>query len=149
MDERKRDSMIAYLRHRMEEFGIKPEDLAAVLASEPLAQKARRSMRPATSIKPGADRAAITPGTVTISPAVPGDTSRSAATRGSTPTGRNSVVTNAKAPTATAPTASHERTDDEMPSSDTAPFAGRLSSINIVLFASYSTTGGIGAAAPH
>jgi DNA-binding protein H-NS len=32
--------MIAYLRHRMEEFGIKPEDLAALLASEPLAQKA-------------------------------------------------------------------------------------------------------------
>ena len=30
MDERKRDSMIAYLRHRMEEFGIKPEDLAAL-----------------------------------------------------------------------------------------------------------------------
>ena len=42
MDERKRDSMIAYLRHRMEEFGIKPEDLAAVLASEPMAQKAER-----------------------------------------------------------------------------------------------------------
>ncbi|MFM0169722.1 H-NS family nucleoid-associated regulatory protein [Paraburkholderia sediminicola] len=42
MDERKRDSMIAYLRHRMEEFGIKPEDLAAVLASEPAAQKAER-----------------------------------------------------------------------------------------------------------
>ncbi len=39
MDERKRDSMIAYLRHRMEEFGIKPEDLAAVLASEPAAKK--------------------------------------------------------------------------------------------------------------
>jgi DNA-binding protein H-NS len=42
MDERKRDSMIAYLRHRMEEFGIKPEDLAAVLAAEPAAQKAER-----------------------------------------------------------------------------------------------------------
>ncbi|MEX3667010.1 H-NS histone family protein [Paraburkholderia phenoliruptrix] len=42
MDERKRDSMIAYLRHRMEEFGIKPEDLAAVLASEPAAQKNAR-----------------------------------------------------------------------------------------------------------
>ncbi|WP_341318938.1 H-NS histone family protein [Paraburkholderia sp. IMGN_8] len=34
MDERKRDSMIAYLRRRMEEFGIKPEDLASALASE-------------------------------------------------------------------------------------------------------------------
>jgi DNA-binding protein H-NS len=42
MDERKRDSMIAYLRHRMEEFGIEPDDLAAVLASEPSAQKAER-----------------------------------------------------------------------------------------------------------
>jgi len=42
MDERKRDSMIAYLRHRMEEFGIKPEDVAAALASEPMAQKAQR-----------------------------------------------------------------------------------------------------------
>lgn len=35
MDERKRDSMIAYLRHRMEDFGISPDDLAAVLAAEP------------------------------------------------------------------------------------------------------------------
>ena len=42
MDERKRDSMIAYLRHRMEEFGIKPEDLAAALANESLAKKAER-----------------------------------------------------------------------------------------------------------
>ncbi|MGF6639141.1 H-NS family nucleoid-associated regulatory protein [Paraburkholderia sp. 35.1] len=42
MDERKRDSMIAYLRHRMEEFGIRPEDLAAALATESLAKKAER-----------------------------------------------------------------------------------------------------------
>lgn len=41
MDERKRDSMIAYLRHRMEEFGIKPEDLAAALAAGS-AQKTER-----------------------------------------------------------------------------------------------------------
>ncbi|WP_207004983.1 H-NS family nucleoid-associated regulatory protein [Trinickia mobilis] len=34
MDERKRDSMIAYLRHRIDEFGIKPEDLASALANE-------------------------------------------------------------------------------------------------------------------
>ena len=34
MDERKRDSMVAYLRRRMEEFGITPEDLASALASE-------------------------------------------------------------------------------------------------------------------
>ncbi|WP_144109041.1 H-NS family nucleoid-associated regulatory protein [Paraburkholderia sp. BCC1886] len=42
MDERKRDSIIAYLRHRMEEFGIEPEDLAAVLASDPATQKGER-----------------------------------------------------------------------------------------------------------
>ncbi|RDK03492.1 H-NS family nucleoid-associated regulatory protein [Paraburkholderia lacunae] len=40
MDERKRDSMIAYLRRRMEEFGIKPEDLASALASEQAGQSA-------------------------------------------------------------------------------------------------------------
>ena len=34
MDERKRDSMIAYLRHRMEEFGITPDTLATALASD-------------------------------------------------------------------------------------------------------------------
>jgi DNA-binding protein H-NS len=28
MDEMKRERMIAYIRHRMEEFGIKPEDVA-------------------------------------------------------------------------------------------------------------------------
>ncbi|TDN58869.1 H-NS histone family protein [Paraburkholderia sp. BL10I2N1] len=38
MDERKRESMIAYLRHRMEEFGIEPDDLAAAIASEPVKQ---------------------------------------------------------------------------------------------------------------
>jgi DNA-binding protein H-NS len=35
MDERKRDSMIAYLRHRMDDFGISPDDLASLLATEP------------------------------------------------------------------------------------------------------------------
>ncbi|MBT2789106.1 H-NS histone family protein [Paraburkholderia strydomiana] len=33
MDERKRDSMIAYLRHRMDDFGISPDDLASFLAT--------------------------------------------------------------------------------------------------------------------
>ncbi|MFM0339499.1 H-NS histone family protein [Paraburkholderia fungorum] len=42
MDERKRDSMIAYLRRRMEEFGIEPEDLAELLASEPAGRNAER-----------------------------------------------------------------------------------------------------------
>jgi DNA-binding protein H-NS len=42
MDERKRDSMIVYLRHRMEEFGIRPDDLASALAFEqPEQTKAR------------------------------------------------------------------------------------------------------------
>ncbi|WP_459709561.1 H-NS histone family protein [Paraburkholderia sp. 2C] len=35
MDERKRDSMIAYLRHRMDEFGISSDDLASFLATPP------------------------------------------------------------------------------------------------------------------
>jgi DNA-binding protein H-NS len=34
MDEMKRDRIVAYLRHRMEEFGIKPEDLAPDPAPE-------------------------------------------------------------------------------------------------------------------
>jgi hypothetical protein len=97
----------------------------------------RRSIRPATSIKPGAEIAAITPGTVTIKPAVPADTPRSAAMRGNRPTGKNSVVTNAKAPIATATTASHERSDDDGASPGATALAGRLSSLNIVLFASY------------
>ena len=42
MDERKRDSMIAYLRRRMEEFGIEPDDLALALASDKLKQKVAR-----------------------------------------------------------------------------------------------------------
>jgi len=35
MDERKRESMIAYLRRRMEDFGISPDDLAQALAAAP------------------------------------------------------------------------------------------------------------------
>jgi DNA-binding protein H-NS len=34
MDEMKRERIIAYLRNRMKEFGIKPDDLASALASE-------------------------------------------------------------------------------------------------------------------
>ncbi|MFP3605978.1 H-NS family nucleoid-associated regulatory protein [Paraburkholderia sp. SIMBA_053] len=34
MDERKRDSMIAYLRHRMEEYGIEQADLASAIAGD-------------------------------------------------------------------------------------------------------------------
>lgn len=34
MDERKRDSMIAYLRRRMEEFDIDPEDLALAIEAD-------------------------------------------------------------------------------------------------------------------
>ena len=42
MDERKRDSMIAYLRRRMSQVGIKVTDLAAAIAEERRAQKAVR-----------------------------------------------------------------------------------------------------------
>jgi DNA-binding protein H-NS len=41
MDERKRDSMIAYLRHRMDDFGISPDDLASALAAAPEAGRYR------------------------------------------------------------------------------------------------------------
>ncbi|MCG5072529.1 H-NS family nucleoid-associated regulatory protein [Paraburkholderia tagetis] len=34
MDERKRDSMVAYLRRRMAEFGIEPDDVAASIAAD-------------------------------------------------------------------------------------------------------------------
>lgn len=42
MDERKRDSMIAYLRHRMAQVGIRITDLAAALAEERTRQKSAR-----------------------------------------------------------------------------------------------------------
>ncbi|TCG01624.1 histone family protein nucleoid-structuring protein H-NS, partial [Paraburkholderia steynii] len=42
MDERKRDSMIAYLRHRMEEYGIDPDDLASAIAGDQVMQKPAR-----------------------------------------------------------------------------------------------------------
>ena len=42
MDERKRESMIAYLRHRMEEYGIEPDDLASAIADEQVRQKPAR-----------------------------------------------------------------------------------------------------------
>jgi DNA-binding protein H-NS len=42
MDERKRDSMVAYLRRRMQEVGISPEDLASAIASDQIAQKEAR-----------------------------------------------------------------------------------------------------------
>ncbi|RAS22398.1 H-NS family nucleoid-associated regulatory protein [Paraburkholderia bryophila] len=41
MDERKRESMIAYLRHRMEDFGISADDLATALAALPEAERYR------------------------------------------------------------------------------------------------------------
>lgn len=34
MDERKRESIVAYLRRRMAEFGIEPDDIAASLAAD-------------------------------------------------------------------------------------------------------------------
>lgn len=34
MDERKRDCMVAYLRRRMQEVGIRPEHLASAIAGE-------------------------------------------------------------------------------------------------------------------
>ena len=34
MDERKRESIVAYLRRRMSEFGIEPEDIATSIAAD-------------------------------------------------------------------------------------------------------------------
>ncbi|SEJ75960.1 H-NS histone family protein [Paraburkholderia diazotrophica] len=42
MDERKRERMVAYLRRRMKEFGIEPDDLASAIAEDQLRQKASR-----------------------------------------------------------------------------------------------------------
>ncbi|MCX5542100.1 H-NS histone family protein [Paraburkholderia sp. CNPSo 3076] len=42
MDERKRESIVAYLRRRMAEFGIKPEDVATSIAADQERLKAVR-----------------------------------------------------------------------------------------------------------
>jgi DNA-binding protein H-NS len=42
MDERKRESIVAYLRRRMAEYGIKPEDIAASLAADQARLRAAR-----------------------------------------------------------------------------------------------------------
>ncbi|MPW23487.1 H-NS histone family protein [Paraburkholderia sp. CNPSo 3157] len=42
MDERKRERMVAYLRRRMKEFGIEPDDLASAIAEDQLRQKEAR-----------------------------------------------------------------------------------------------------------
>ncbi|SIT43882.1 Histone family protein nucleoid-structuring protein H-NS [Paraburkholderia piptadeniae] len=42
MDERKRERMVAYLRRRMKEFGIEPDDVASAIAEDQLRQKEAR-----------------------------------------------------------------------------------------------------------
>ncbi|MPW22991.1 H-NS histone family protein [Paraburkholderia sp. CNPSo 3157] len=42
MDERKRDSIVAYLRRRMAEFGIELDDVAAAIAQDQIQQKPAR-----------------------------------------------------------------------------------------------------------
>lgn len=42
MDERKQESIVAYLRRRMEEFGIEPDDIAASIAADQLRIRAAR-----------------------------------------------------------------------------------------------------------
>jgi hypothetical protein len=59
----------------------------------------------------GAATAALRPGTNTISPAAPSDTSKSVATSGRKPTGRNSVVTIIAAPSASVDTPNQVRID--------------------------------------
>lgn len=42
MDERRRESIVAYLRRRMDEFGIKPVDVAASIAADQERARAAR-----------------------------------------------------------------------------------------------------------
>jgi len=42
VDQRKRDSMVAYLRRRMAEFGIGVGDVAAAIAQDQIRQKSER-----------------------------------------------------------------------------------------------------------
>lgn len=42
MDERKRESIVAYLRRKMAEFEIEPDDIAASIAQDQLRQRAVR-----------------------------------------------------------------------------------------------------------
>ncbi|HKT97239.1 MAG TPA: H-NS histone family protein [Paraburkholderia sp.] len=42
MDERKRESIVAYLRRRMAEFGIEPDDLASSIAADQERMRAAR-----------------------------------------------------------------------------------------------------------
>jgi len=42
MDERKRESMVAYLRRRMTEFGIEPDDVAASITADQERMRATR-----------------------------------------------------------------------------------------------------------
>jgi DNA-binding protein H-NS len=42
MDERKRESIVAYLRRRMAEFGIEPDDIAASIAADQARARATR-----------------------------------------------------------------------------------------------------------
>ena len=42
MDERKRESIVSYLRRRMAEFGIEPDDIAASIAQDQLRLRAAR-----------------------------------------------------------------------------------------------------------
>jgi DNA-binding protein H-NS len=42
MDERKRESIVAYLQRRMAEFGIEPEDIATSIAADQERQRAVR-----------------------------------------------------------------------------------------------------------
>jgi len=80
--------------------------LAMIMINVRPISRYRRSMVPMLTDRNGAARAAMMPGSVTIKPAWPALIPRSAATSLSTPTGRNSLVPRAKAPTATERSAS-------------------------------------------
>ncbi len=79
--------------------------LAAAIRAMSPHSTSRRSIRPAPTATSGAQHPATSPGTVTMSPAVPSDTPSASPTGVSRPTGSSSEVIRQKIPSATADTA--------------------------------------------
>lgn len=99
---------------------------------------ARRSKRPVATVTSGAEAAATNPGTVTMRPAVPADTSRSLPTGVSRPTGSSSEVISEKMPSVTARTASQPFQDERRTA------AGALTTREVMTVSAVLSGGGHG-----
>ncbi|GAA2410923.1 hypothetical protein GCM10010191_19900 [Actinomadura vinacea] len=86
--------------------------LATAMSPMSEVSSTRRSTPPARTVITGAEAAATKPGTVSMSPAVPSETSRSEPMGVSRPTGSSSEVIRAKMPSVTAKTGAHCRAGD-------------------------------------